>query len=208
MALPRGKIGKPPKILEIRKVTNDDMGKLLEPRRKTRIEKFRAAHHMVARMIAMGFSDNEICEASGYSHQRIWTLKTNPAFKGIIAGYEENINAIRSQYDDEYTKILVSNRQRAELQIADHLDESDDQGELLPLTTLLKIARDAADRTGYGKHTTSTNVHYEMGDRLERAIARSGKTIEGRAVPSTPVRVVEHKSLPDSPAPAEFKRRF
>jgi len=71
--------------------------------------------------------------------------------------------------------------------VADRLadQEEDPDAKPIPLRDLMAISRDAADRFGYGKHTTQTNVNVDFAAQLERAIRRSGKLADPRVIDGT-----------------------
>lgn len=185
----KGKIAKPPQILEVSELTREDIAKLRNPRDNsayTRIGKIRDSHHMVARLLAMGLSDREIAAATGYSVTRIGTLKVAPAIQDLKAGYAREITERTFEMFDPYLELVALNRNRAERMIADRLEDIEEEGGKISLRDLMAISRDAADRTGLGKHTSSTNVNVEFGTSLERAIAESTKVIEGSGLPPLP----------------------
>ena len=61
----------------------------------------------------------------------------------------------------------------AERQIADRLEDAEEEGVKLPLKDLLAISRDGADRFGYGKKSAVLNTNVDFAAILEQAIARS-----------------------------------
>jgi hypothetical protein len=107
-------------------------------------------------------------------------LCADPTFQELIAGYTKRVVMKIELAQDAYLDTAVSNMLRAEQQIADHLDQSEESGELLPVNTLDKISQGRADRFGYSKHTKVEHTH-DFASMLDKAIARSGKAkvIEG-----------------------------
>ena len=193
MALHRGKIATNPEILEVRALTRDDLALVLEKRLgedgrpiQGTVRRFRDTHHRVARLFASGLRMSEVVERSGYSYQRVHLLSTDPAFQELIAKYREKVDAEFVKNADAFYEVATSNMLKAEVMIADKLEAAEEEGTHLPTRDLIAISRDAADRFGYGKRQTNLNVNADFASLLEKAIQRSGKTIEGGLNPSLP----------------------
>ena len=162
-------------------------------------ERFREDHHAVARMIAIGMTDNMIRQRTGRSLRRLALLKADPSFNELIAIYSQRVEEKWDASVDTYLDLGMANMIRAESQIAEHLDKSEDTGELLPVGVLDRISQGRADRFGYSKHTVLHHNH-DFASALDRAIARSGKAepkqIEAQATS-------EALNQPALPAPPE-----
>lgn len=172
----RGRIAKKPKILESRELTRDDLAVLKAPRAPVgRVQEYRDSHHRVARLVASGIRREEVVAMSGYSYQRVATLCADPAFQELVAQYRTVVNEAFERAQDEYANLATSNMLKAERMLADKLDDADAAGETLPTRDLISISRDAADRFGYGKKTFV--AHANVGDQLQKAMVRSGRTI-------------------------------
>jgi len=158
-------------------------------------DKLRESHHSVARLLAMGMSYQDAADRTGYSYNRVAILAASPAMKDLIASYKGKLDDAFIASADEYHSLLFKNMVAAERHISDQIDALDEVGELLPVSKALAIARDGADRLGYGKKRESTvNINLDFAARLEGAIARSGKIIDvsrsnstGAASQSNPV---------------------
>src|SRR6266404_1000000 len=192
MALHRGKISTKPEILSVRPLTREDLALVLEKRPDAPrsggsiVQRFRDPHHRVARLFASGLKVGEVAERCGYSYNRVSQLHSSPAFQELIAKYREKVDASFIANVDEFYEQATSNMRMAERQIAERLEAAeDDDGSPIPLKTLVDISGDRMDRFGYGKRQTNLNVNADFASLLEKAIARSGKTIE--AVASSPV---------------------
>lgn len=190
MVLHRGKIAREPTVVEVRALTRDDLGLLAVKRPHgadglDRVQKLRDPHHRLARLVAAGLRTATIVERSGYSYNRVATLMKDPAFIELVAKYRASVDESFREDQDAYHELLFSNMVKAERMLAEKLEDADDAGEFLPTRDLIAISRDAADRMGYGKHQTSTNVNVDFAARLESTIARS-RLIEGRTVPAAP----------------------
>ncbi len=170
-----------------REITRADAA-VLEDKRPTKyasVMKFRDSHHNVARMFAAGLRMPEIAERTGYGIQRIYTLARDPAFMELVAQKRVTVETAFAKEQESYAAYAMSNMLKAERMIADKLDAADEEGETLPTRELIAISRDAADRFGYGKKQTNVNVNIDFAARLEAAIKRSGKTINGEVAQSS-----------------------
>lgn len=148
-------------------------------------ERFREDHHAVARMIAIGMTDNMIRQRTGRSLRRLALLKADPSFNELIAIYSKRIEEKWDENLDAYLDLGMANMVRAESQIAEHLDKCEDTGELLPVGVLDRISQGRADRFGYSKHTVLHHNH-DFASALDRAIARSGKAPPQLEMQATP----------------------
>lgn len=205
MTVAKGAVAEPIRILSVRDLTAADLEKLRAPRHTpSRLAKIRDSHHALARALVSGCSYDVAAEMTGYSISRIALLKNDPAFQQLMADYRTQIHEVFLANQDEYLKLLTSNQMRAERMISDKLDDAEEEETLPEYRTLLAIARDAADRTGYGKHTTQTNVNVDFASKLEAMVRRSGVTIEGASAPSS-MPATERRALPThsfSPTPS------
>lgn len=185
MALTRQRIAPKPTILEARPLNRADLARLPQPRQENGVvAKLRSHHHRIARLDASGLRPNEICELAGISNMRLYTLRKSPAYEELVAQYRNTVNAAFERAQDEFQSVAVSNMIRAERQIEDHFDEAEEAGELIPLKTLLAVSADRADRFGYPKGSVVAKIN--VGNQLERAMQRSGRTIvvDAKGVPT------------------------
>jgi len=175
------------RTLSVRDLTREDLAVLLEPRvGPPQVKKLRDSHHRIARLVAHGVKRTKIAEVTGLSYTRLSVLSVDPAFKELVARYTAQLHEKLDLAEDAFVEIAMQNMLRAELMISDRLDDADDSGELLPIRELVSISRDAADRLGYGKHQTQTNVNVDFASRLERTIKRSARVIDAKAIPLSP----------------------
>lgn len=208
MTLHRGKIATTPEILSIRPMTREDIGLILEKRvgedgrpLSGAVTRFRDPHHRVARLFASGLRLGEVAERCGYSYNRIHTLHQDPAFQDLIAKYRDKVDSAFIQNADDFFEQATANMRKAEAQLAEKLERAEEDGELLPTRDLIAISGDRMDRFGYGKKQTNLNVNADFASLLEKAIARSGKIIEGSVLQS-PARGLH--SVPNgSPTPMQ-----
>ncbi len=161
-------------IRVVRPASREDLALLKDKRPKeSGIAVFRDAHHNLARFIAAGLTVVEAAPRAGYSYNRAVILHGDPAFKDLVAKYREKVTEKWLENIDEYQTLAIGNMLKAERQINEKLDRADEQEELLPTRELLAISRDAADRFGHGKKSTTVNVNVDFAAKLEAGIARS-----------------------------------
>lgn len=171
-------------------------------------QKLRDSHHRIARLAATGMKNNEIAQRTGYTQTRISSLINSPAMQELIATYRARVDEAFIASVDEYYDLATSNMLAAERHIADHIAELDETGELLPVNTALRISRDAADRFGYSKHTTSTNVNVDFAKSLEKAItAQRSRVIDAEATAVPPSASAGAVPTPREAAPALIPRQ-
>jgi hypothetical protein len=147
------------------------------------VAQYRESHHRIAQLVAAGCTPSMIRSQTGVNNRRLELLCADPTFQELIAGYTKRVVMKIELAQDAYLDTAVSNMLRAEQQIADHLDQSEESGELLPVNTLDKISQGRADRFGYSKHTKVEHTH-DFASMLDKAIARSGKA-----------KVIEHQPI-------------
>lgn len=150
-------------------------------------QKLRDSHHMVARLTAAGNKPGEVAALTGYTRERITSLLASPAMEELVAQYRLKVDEAFVENQDTFFALATSNMLAAERHISDAIAEAEDAGELIPIRTALAISRDAADRFGYGKKSQQTNINVDFASALEKAIARSGKTLEGGGATSSSV---------------------
>ena len=193
-----------------------DLERLKEPRYVASTpQSLRDSHHMIARLAAMGLRPFQIAERTGYSRVRVQQLLDSPAMEELVAQYRRKVDEEFVEGADAFFSLATQNMLAAERHIADHIAELDQTGELLPVRTALAISRDAADRFGYGKKTQNLNINVDFAAQLERAIQRSGKTIEGTTQPAAasqrraepPIPRVGPQPRSPSEAPPLLRRR-
>lgn len=189
-------------------MTREDIGLILEKRvgpdgrpLSGATQRFRDPHHRVARLFASGLRISEVAERCGYSYNRIHVLSTDPAFQDLVAKYRAKVDAEFVRNADDFYEQATANMRKAEAQLAEKLERAEEEGKLLPTRDLIAISGDRMDRFGYGKKQTNLNVNADFASLLEKAIARSGKTIEGSVLQS-PARGLH--SVPNgSPTPEQ-----
>ena len=188
-------------IGEPRALVATDLERLKEPRFVAASpQKLRESHHMIARLAAAGLRPFEIEARTSYSRARIVTLLQSPAMDELVALYRNKVDERFVDGVEVFAKLATRNMLAAERHIADHIAELDEQNELLPVRTALAIRSDTADRFGFGKHTTATNINVDFAAKLEAAIERSGKT---RVINS----VADHQPTPSASSSLGYPTR-
>lgn len=181
----KGRVAKDWTLGPIRELTRPELEILKEPRKGNTVQSLKDSHHRVARLCAMGLRRADIVEQSGYGYGRVSALLKDPAFQNLIAEYRKEITASAREQMDEYHSMLTGNMIRAERLIADKLEAAEtEEGISIPTRDLIAIARDAADRTGYGKKQTNVNVNVDLAAQLEKARARSARVIPVARAPA------------------------
>ena len=166
------------RVTAVRELRKEDLARLAERRRGQVVKRLRDSHHHIAKMFASGLDIAQVSERTGKSYHSVRTLRKSPAFEQLLAEYRAIATEAWADSVDTYFDLASSNMVRAELQIADRLGEAEEAGETLPVRDLLAISRDAADRFGYGKRSTQVNVNADFAALLEKAIRRSGKSLD------------------------------
>lgn len=173
--------------LTLRPLAPEHLDLLEGPRRpapQVTTSNLRDAHHVMARMFALGLRVKAVAERMGYSATRVSTLRQSPAFEALIAHYRGVVDAEFKTTSHDMFSLLTQNTHRAERFVAERLDEHEDAvlaaaegvettARMVPLKELLAISRDGADRVGYGKRSVNLNLNADFAGNLEAAIRRS-----------------------------------
>ncbi len=208
MTLRRGKMdpAQTPEVTNVRPLARADLSALLERRPVKTLATIRDTHHRVARAVAAGLPTREVAEATGYSVSRVTMLKADPAFIDLVAHYRGLVTAEYIRSVDNYMEVATGNMLKAEVMLADRIDQAIEDNEPLPVSALIAITSDRADRFGYGKTQRNINLNVDFAAQLEAARKRSGRgqqpaprTIEGSPIPQSGPR--DHTVSPSALAP-------
>lgn len=167
-------------ITAIRAITRDDIAYFAAqspssstPKPASMITRIRDKHHVLARLLAIGYTNIAAADAVGYTAARVCQLRAAPAFQELIEHYRnldtEAWLANRDHFYESDTRL----RNKSATLIEEQLDDALDGGETIPLRDLLRIHDSTSDRTGYGKVSTQINYNVDFAARLEKAIAAS-----------------------------------
>lgn len=173
-----------PRITSVRALAPADLALLRQPSARSRLEKLRDSHHIIARCLAAGMSVADTADKVGYNYNRVSMLRSDPAMVELIAKYRDLDTASWLESRDEFHAVATSNMLKAERMIADKIDDAIDANEPLPMRDLLSLTADRADRFGYGKHSTQTNVNVDFASKLEAARRRIDAA---RLIPQEPI---------------------
>ena len=168
-------------VTAVRALSAPEIANLAHTRRApmSPIVKLRQSHHLLAWTLAAGKSQTEAARLCGMSATRVGTLIQDPTFSELLARCSAEVIAARAEAiitaEAEFGTLQVMNRNMAERQLMDHMEDAEESGKPLPPTILNRIAVDRMDRSGYGRHTTTTNLNIGFAAKLEAAINRSRK---------------------------------
>lgn len=165
-----------PYIKSVRPLTREDLVHLRGPSARARLQTLRSRHHKMAMMIASGAKITDVAAACNMSPQRVSILSVDPSVKDLIAQYQGDVVADIRDAMKDYAELVARNSLTAEVMLASKLESLNENEESLPVRDLLAISRDGADRFGYGKKSTVTNINVDFAKNLEAAIARSRQT--------------------------------
>lgn len=159
------------------------------------LDQYRERHHAVARLVAIGATQDHIRRQTGISYRRMTILMADPSFKELVAGYRTRVDEAWNRNVDTFLDLGMGNMILTESMITDQLEEADEKGESIPLLTLNRLSQDRADRFGYPK-TSQVEHKHDFAALLDRAIERSGKAREVKVIESVAVEVSEAKGAP------------
>lgn len=199
--LGRGKAQRRFEIGEVRELTQRELVRLKEPKEvlPAIVGKLRDSHRHMAILFAAGFSIQEVAEAVGYSYSRVSILHPTPAFQDLVASFRDDIDEARIQAIQDYERLKLSNKVKAARQLADRLDDADeDEDKALPVPQLVAIQ-------GIGDKGTSVTINNNLSfaEKLDLAVARSKslKVIEGSVVNSVLAAASQTPKVPRVAAP-------
>ena len=141
-------------------------------------ERLRDSHRRVARLAAQGLRNRQIAEATGFCEQRVWQLLRSPAMIELVEHFRGLVDSAFAHDQDHYYSIARSNMVKAERMISDRLEEADLGEVKISVKDLKAIARDAADRFGYGKRKTEIRATFSFAEKMEAAQRRSNEPKE------------------------------
>lgn len=208
MTLAKAAIIKKRQIVSVRELAREDLAIIVEPRAKVEAtQKLRDPHHRLARLVASGIKHIDVVAKSGYSMNRLSQLLVDPAFNELVSHYRGIVTEAYVQGIDDYYELATTNMLKAERQIAEKLEEADEEGKSLPTRDLIAISRDAADRFGYGKRQMNLNVNVDFAAQLERTLERSRKAGANVPMKTLESTVVSHSISGDVAAPPTHSPR-
>jgi hypothetical protein len=130
-------------------------------------------HHALARAISSGIPPGEAALMCGYVLSRVSILCDDPAFQELLAFYREEKDRAFRSVQDKLAGMASDVLDEIQLRI-------EEEPEKLTTSQLIQLASFAADRSGNGPASSTTNLNVNVGlaDRLEAARRR----VKGRNV--------------------------
>lgn len=125
-------------------------------------------HHKLAQAIAQGASNNEAAFSLGMHPTRVSILRSDPQFRALVKHYRQKVEAQFVGLQERLSEISSAAAQEL-------LERLEDTPEKFDVNELVSIVKTGADRTGHGPQSSTnntTNVHVELGKRLDAARIR------------------------------------
>jgi hypothetical protein len=118
------------------------------------IQRLRHTHHAIARYMAIGLKDVEICRITGYKPATLSMLKRGQAFRDLVESYKEmaESQAFDLQRRIHFIGDLTLDRIQQRL-------ENDESCNATPLEHLRRLSVDLLDRDGYTPVKRSINLN-------------------------------------------------
>lgn len=143
------------------------------------IKRLSERHHALARLLASGVPPGEAALIAQYDPSRVSILQADPSFKELLEFYRRDFT---KEYADMHAR-LAGLSLDAINELRDRLEESPDA---FSNTMLLELVTKAADRSGHGpaSSTTNVNVNLNLADRMRearQAKQEAMKVIEGKS---------------------------
>lgn len=161
----------------------------------------RESHHRIAQMYAMGMTDSMIRRMTGLTQLRLRLYRNDPAFQNLVAELQKECDEKMEDAIELTQQLMIHNRTMGEIAIAEAIQEHLDGEREIQLSVLDKIVQGRMDRTGYGK-TQKVEHKHDFAIRLEAAIERSSKVVEGREIEGQVLDRTPPSVLAPSQAPA------
>ena len=159
-------------VLAIRELLVDEHLPKKEVSATPVLQRLRHRHHLLARLIAQGTKDGDVAAISGYDPSRISVLKSDPAFKELIAHYKTQVDEVFISVHERLLTLGLSS-----------IDEMTDRIEANPETfstqDLMELIKLSADRIGAGPSKNVT-VSGTIGVMTPAMITRMKEEVEKR----------------------------
>jgi hypothetical protein len=124
-------------------------------------------HHALARAISSGMPMGEAALICGYDISRVSILKDDPSFQELLEFYREEKDRAFRSVNDKLAGMASDALDELQTRIEDEPDK-------FTIPQLLAVITTAADRSGNGPQSSTTNLNLNVGlaDRLEEARKR------------------------------------
>jgi hypothetical protein len=133
------------------------------------LKRIRDVHHTLAQMVAQGASLAEIMAVTGYSASRISILRSDPAFKELVAHYHKVSERVYANAVEVSTGIYLDTLR--------DLAEEAEAGNL-SVRERLELARVAGAGAGFNRSTTEVNVSMTLAKTVEAGRKRAATVID------------------------------
>jgi len=155
----------------VRELTVEDLAALGTEKgaKPTALKRLSERHHALARLLASGKPPGEAAAILNYDQSRVSILQADPTFSELVLFYKQEV--IEPAYRDFHSKLSSLAEDAVDL-LADRIAEDPDS---VSSSLALEITKAAADRTGFGpsSQTTQVNVNVNLADRLKIARDRA-----------------------------------
>lgn len=148
---------------------------------EVKVHDLRDSHHMVAKMLALGFRPMEVSEVTGYRPAWISTLQNDQAMQSLIAHY-------RQEGQSSFNVLLERIRLLSKEAVSELLQRFIDEPDKFSNKDLLTIANSALDRCGFSPVQRSEETKLTLtgedlaGLKAAAAEAEAGNIIDLREV--------------------------
>lgn len=173
-----------PEIISVEEMTLEEARASLQTRPHhgtNNVQRLKARHHQVAKLVAAGFRSVDIARKTGYAPGTVNALRSAPAVKELIEHYSD-------EYDESVSE-LHDRMEHAVIELMDLLQdklEDDDEREDISINELRTLMMDLLDRVGRGpvkrieKHSRNENFNVGIIKRV-REVASEKRYDAGRA---------------------------
>lgn len=168
------------------------------------IQKLRAPHHTLARLVAEGKKHPECSVITGYTVEYIVMLERDPAFQELVAYYRDNVSAVYMNVHER-----LANVGAMALEIIQERMSDPDKVKTMTTGQLREIMNDALDRSvapskvnqggfgagGQGEGSRTININFVPAPSLpadgNRARPQAGELADQRQVPASAARMID-----------------
>lgn len=132
------------------------------------LKHLRHTHHRLAQLLSNGMDETVAAKLCNYSHERVWQLKQDPAFRDLLAHYTGRVDEEFSDFVTAAAGLGMDTLQ----ELQRRLDEDPEQ---FSTGALMKLLETTADRTGNGPMAKNLNVNInaDLGSKLKAARERA-----------------------------------
>jgi hypothetical protein len=159
-------------VLAIRELLVDEQLPKKEVSATPVLQRLRHRHHLLARLIAQGTKDGDVAAISGYDPSRISVLKSDPAFKELIAHYKTQVDEVFISVHERLLTLGLSS-------IDEMTDRIEANPESFSTQDLMELIKLSADRIGAGP-TKNVTVSGTIGVMTPAMITRMKEEVEKR----------------------------